>query len=156
MKHLGIIYPLTLLLFVLLSCQNKDDVMELERLKKQESTEQANFKMIDRLFKSFNERNIDVFKEVTDPNWHYYHPLNNPIAVSREDMIKQLEGAYASYTKLSFEVNEIIASGNRVVVSYSIWHISSTGNEFKATSIVLYKIENGKVVEVRDVVQKSN
>ncbi len=156
MKHLGIFYQLTLVLFVLLSCQKKEDVIELQRLKKQELTEQANFKMIDRLFKSFNERNIDVFKEVTDPKWQYFHPSINPNAVSREDMIKQLEGAYASYTKLSFEVNEIIASGNRVVVSYSIWHISSTGNEFKAASIVLYKIENGKVVEVRDVVQKSN
>ncbi|MEC3906131.1 nuclear transport factor 2 family protein [Tamlana sp. 2201CG12-4] len=147
---------MTLVLFALLSCQNKEDVLELQRLKKQELTERANIEMIDRLFKSFNERNIDVFKEVTNPKWQYFHPAINPTAVSREDMIKQLEGAYASYTKLSFEVSEIIASGNRVVVSYSIWHISSTGEEFKAFSIVLYKIENGKIIEVRDVVQKSN
>jgi len=158
MKHLRIVYPLTLVLFVLLSCQNKEDMLELKSLKKQELIERENIEMIDRLFKSFNEKNIDVFKEVTDPKWRYFHPLNSPTAVSREDMIKQLEGVYASDSKVLFKVkvNEIIASGNRVVVSYSIWHIYSTGEEFKYISIVLYKIENGKVVEVRDVVQSIN
>jgi ketosteroid isomerase-like protein len=158
MKHMRIIYPLTLILFVLLGCQNKEDMLELQSLKKQELIERENYEMIDRLFKSFNERNIDVFKEVTDPKWRYFHPSNSTTPVSRVDMIKELEDVYASNSKVSYEVevSEIIASGNRVVVSYSYRHIYSTGEEFKGISIVLYKIENGKVIEVKDVAQSLN
>ena len=145
-----VIYPLILLIFVLTSCDNQEERAEFQRLKDQERIEQQNKEMIEYLFKSFNERNIEGFKSVTDPEWQYFHPSTNANAVSRDEMITRLENAYASFTSISFKVDKILASGENVVVSYSSHHIHPSGKEAKGSAIILYTIKNGKVTEVRE------
>jgi len=153
-----LIYLLGFHLIAFVSCQDKGASSELQNFKHQELTEQENIQLITRLFNSFNEKDINVFKALTDTNWNYYYPSTNPKPVTRDEMIKQLERAYSSSARRRYDINEIIASENRVVVSYSFNRIheadsltsSPEKKEAHASSIILYTIHNGKITEVRE------
>lgn len=151
-------YLITFCTLVLIGCQNKKENPEFSELIEKQETEQENIALIKNLFNSFNDKDIDVFKHLSAPDYQYFFPSVSNSAQSREDMIKYLEKVFSTGTANNFDIRNIYAADNKVFVTYSfsgvhdgdLFDIPATGNEFNFSAILIYTIENGKITEVRE------
>ena len=156
MKRLIIFLPFVL--FIMISCQDKQAMAELDELKAQKELEQQNKALIEKCFEELNNKNFQIYDEYCDPQYRFYNPSINPNPLSLEDMKGYLESLFKAFTDLNWSIKEIFAEGDRVIVwnVFSYIHenefqgIPATGNKVEGSSILIYKIQNGKILEERE------
>ena len=158
MKKLLILIPLAILLCFTLSCQDKEAMAEFEEMKAQAEVEEQNMELIRNYLEELDKGNTEILREVYVPDAAYYFPsgIAEPMTVEQE--IEQFKMFHAGIPDLVHEIEEIMAAGDKVIVRFVArgthtgdlgMGILPTGNKVEVSSIVIFRIENGRVVEER-------
>ena len=158
MKKLYMILPLALILCFTLGCQDKETMAELETMKAQVEVEEQNKELVKRIFGGLNERNADIYQELYAPDYAWYFPSNNPKPLSREEEQGFVKILWNAFPDINWSIEELIAKDDRIIVRFIArgthtgeWQgIPATGNKIEGSGIWIARIENGKLVEVRE------
>ncbi len=154
MKKLSMILPLALILCFMVGCQDKAAMAELEAMKAQKEVEAQNKALVQRLLAEGDKRGAAVLDEFCSPDYKMYFPSNaEPINLEEH---KQLYQAFRdAFPDLNHTILEIIAEGD-IVSTREIFRgthsgefqgIPPTGNKIEMSTICLWRIFEGKIVE---------
>jgi len=152
------ILPLALILCFMVGCQEKEAMAELEAFKAQAEVEEQNKEIVRKGFKLFDEGNIEGLMELFAPNSLWYNPSNSPAPMSKEELRELLVMLFNAFSEWNQKIEEIMAVGDKVIarVIAITTHtgeyrgIPATGKKVEYSSIMIFSLEDGKVVEVRE------
>jgi steroid delta-isomerase-like uncharacterized protein len=143
----------------MVGCQDKEAMAELEEMKAQAEVEEQNKELIRNYFKELDKGNAEIFREVYAPDAAYYFPSGITEPMSLEQEIEQFKMFHNAIPDLVHNIEEIISVRDKVIVRFIArgthtgeieeMGIPATGNEVEVSSIIIFRIENGKVVEER-------
>jgi steroid delta-isomerase-like uncharacterized protein len=158
MKKLLCIVPLAALLCFAFSCQNKAEKAELEKFRTQAKVEEQNKAIVSREWEAWSKGDYEAFKEVVAPEYVWYSPSGSAKPRSLEETIETAKMLHQAFPDVTFDIKEIFATGNRVVVRYiersthqgEFAGLPGTGNKIEMSGIMIHRLENGKVVEDRE------
>ncbi len=162
MKKLLMILPLALILCFMVGCQDKEAMAELEEFKAQAEVEEQNKEIVRKGFKLFDEGNIEGLMETLAPNCLWYNPSNSPAPMSNEELRELLVMLFNAFSEWNSNIEDIIAVGDKVIARTvtTTTHtgeyrgIPATGKKVEYSSIMIFSLEDGKIVEVREDVDK--
>ncbi len=155
MKKLYLILPLALILCLMVGCQDKEAMAELEAIKAQAELEEQNKALTQKMFEAWGKGDIETFKEFLALDYEYYYPSGNSKPMSIEELTEMAKMLWNGFPDMSFSMEEIFAVGDRVIFRFiqrgahtgDFMGIPATGNEFESSGILISRIKNGKVVE---------
>jgi steroid delta-isomerase-like uncharacterized protein len=142
----------------MLGCQDKEAMAELEAMKAQAEVEEQNKATVERVIEEFNNGNFEIYKELCAPEYAFYNPSTTPNPMSLEETIEFLQMIFRAFPDINWSIKELFAIGDRVIV----WNIvtgthegefagiPATGNKIEVSSILILRLENGKIVEERE------
>jgi steroid delta-isomerase-like uncharacterized protein len=158
MKKLFKLLSLVLTLCFMVGCQDKAAMAELEEFKAQAAVEEQNEAFIKNFIEELNKGNTTIVEEVCAPDFVFYQPSNAPEPMNREQTIEFMLALFKAFPDANYNIKELFAVGDRVILRYiftgthegEIQGIPPTGNKVEISSIVIYRIQNGKIVEERE------
>ncbi len=158
MKKLLMILPLALILCFMVGCQDKEAMAELEEMKAQAEVEEQNKALVTRYVEAWNTGDFEAFKEVLAPDYAYYLPSRSTKPMSLEETIEMFKMLQKAFPDISWSMEELIASEDKVIIRFiekgthvgEFMGIPATGNKYETSGIGIIRIENGKIVEMRD------
>jgi len=158
MKKLLMVIPLALILCFMVGCQDKEAMAELEKFKAQAEVEKQNKEVVLKFYEELDNGNIENVMELFAPNFLWYTPSNSPTPMSKEESHEFLKMIYEAFPKWQHKMEEIIAVGDKVItraIDYTTHEgefqgIPATGNKVEFGVIVIYSIDKGKIVEMRE------
>jgi len=152
MKKLLMILPLYF--FVLISCQDKQTMTELEELKAQKEIEEQNKSLVQRIIEEGDKNGAAILDEVCTSDYKMYFPGNaEPISLEEH---KELWTAFIiAFPDLKHRIDEFIAEGDMVSTRETLsgthkgefQGIPPTGNKFEFSAICIWRFSDGKLVE---------
>jgi len=148
------ILPLALILCFMVGCQDKEAMAELEAMKAQAEVEEKNKELIRNFFKEIDSGNWEMFNEILADDAKIYFPSNNP-PFSKEQWIDDVNLSLKGFPKWQHNIKDLITKGDKVVVHLvdTTTHegefkgIPATGNKVEFGAIIIFRIENGKIME---------
>ncbi|MFC2164059.1 ester cyclase, partial [Acidobacteriota bacterium] len=155
MKKLCLILSLTLILFFMVGCQDKEAMAELEAMKAQAEVEEQNKELVKRYLKGADSYNMDSFDEVCSADCKFYFPGSfDPINL--EQFKQMVAGFYEAFEDMTHRLDDIIADGDKVLArtTNSVVHtkefngIAPTGNTIWLGELHFFRISEGKIVEL--------
>jgi len=158
MKKLFMILPLSLILCFMVGCQDKEAIAELEEFRAQAKVEEQNKTLVKDYIDEFNKGNVEILNEVCAPDYRFYVPSNSPKFMSREEIIGIMKTFLIAFPDFNWSIEDTVAEGDKVVTRFSMrgthegeWEgIPPTGNMVETSAIFITRIENGKIVEMRE------
>ena len=158
MKKLCMILPMALILCFVVGCQDKESMAELEEFKAQAAVEEQNKEIVRKGFKLCDEGNIEGLMESLAPNSLWYNPSNSPAPMSKEELRELLVMFYNAFSERNQKIEEIMAVGDKVIARVIAINthtgeyrgIPATGKKVEYSSIMIFSLEDGKIVEVRE------
>jgi len=157
MKKLCTILPLALILCLMVGCQDKEAMAELEAMKAQAEVEEQNKTIILKTQEAWNKVDIEALKEIYAPNyvWHFA----GEETLSLEDLIEDLRWEKTGYPDRTYSSEDLFSKGDKVVSRYVYRGTNegdregfpATGKKVEMEGIIIDRIENGKIVESWDV-----
>jgi steroid delta-isomerase-like uncharacterized protein len=162
MKKLLMILPLSLILCFMVGCQDKEAMAELEAMKTQAEVEERNKALVLKWCEEQDKGNLEIFLEIFAADFLYYDPSNSPNPMSKEETYEFLVEGSKLFEEVNHKIEEIIAVNDKVIVrtTSSITHegefqgIPATGKEVEFSTIAIFQIRDGKVIEVREEADK--
>jgi predicted ester cyclase len=162
MKKLIMILPLALILCFMFGCQDKEAMAELEKFRAQAKVENENMELIRHFGEELDNGNIENLKDFLAPNFLWYEPSNSPTPWSKEEALEHSKMFYEEIPNWQHKIEEIIASGDKVIIRTSDQFINdrefrgipATGRTIKSAVIVIFTIDNGKIIEMREQMDK--
>jgi steroid delta-isomerase-like uncharacterized protein len=158
MKKLLCVIPLAALLCFTFACQNKAEKAELEKFRAQARVEEQNKALVKKGGELLNNGDFEAFKAIIAPEYLLYLPPSRGAKPrSREEYIEGLKILGKAFPDLSWNVEELIAAGDKVVLRYvfrgthrgEYEGIPGTGNQVEFSGIAIFRVENRKWVEER-------
>lgn len=151
-KYLSVI-PLVLLMCLVVGCQDKAAIAELDEFKAQAVLEEANKVLYERAEEAFINGDVETIKEIFSPDY-VAHPAGAP-DVPLEQTIEEVKRNMIMFSNMAIRRTDLIAKGDKVVVMATVraTHTGdvegfpATGNEFEMKMMMILRIENGKIVE---------
>ncbi len=156
MKNSTII--LSILFCFLISFQDLQAQTELEELKVQAKIEAQNIEVVKRVYEELNtNKNIRILDELYDPEYKGYSPSNTKYPSSLKQSKNYYSRAFEAFPDLNFVIKDIFAKDDYVVVRYvftgtheaEYWLVAAKGYNVESGGILIYRLENGKIVEKR-------
>ncbi len=155
MKKICMILPLALILCIMVGCQDKEAMTELEKFRAQAALEEQNKELAKQYVETLNEGNYDALTELLSPDYAIYSPSGYPQATSREKLIENYKGAQTAFPKFTWNIKDMIAAKDKVICRIiargtykgGVSEIPETEKEFEFSMITIMRIENGRVVE---------
>jgi len=148
-----------LVLFFIISCQDKKANEEPEKLKiKAELTEQ-NKALIRDFYEGWNNRNTNVMLELHAPNAKYHHPSVGSEPILFEEAIEQMKMLWDVFPDITIDIEDLFAEENKVVVRFigrgthtkDFGGIPVTGIMTEASGMEIYHIKDSKIAEVWEI-----
>jgi len=163
MLHLKLIimkrslFLLPFLVFIIVSCQNKETLAELDELKAQTELEKQNLALLGKYIEAWNAYDIQLLDEFLDPQFQIYIPSNSENPMSLEQHKEWLDGIFQAYPDIHYDIQDIFVYKDKVCIR---WTCTATyqgvdpddpaaGKKIVASAIETYKVEDGKIVEER-------
>jgi steroid delta-isomerase-like uncharacterized protein len=158
MKKLLCIIPLVLLFCFTISCQNKAEKAELEKFRAQAKLEEQNKALATHMLEAWSKGDFDAVKEMVAPEFVRYIPSNKIDIRSLKELVEFGKALHIGFPDVNFRIEELYAVGDRVAYRYTMrgthqgeWAgIPATGNKVEMSGVGIWRIENGKVVEIRE------
>jgi steroid delta-isomerase-like uncharacterized protein len=158
MKKLLYVIPLLLLLCFSFACQDKAAMAELEKFKAQAAVEKQNKEFVKHYFEEMNKGNVEVINETCAPEYLFYSPSINPKPLSREETIEFLKTAFKAIPDLNYRIEKLFVVGDTAIIRNiatgthqgELMGIPATGNRFEVSSILIWSLKDGKIVEERE------
>ena len=150
------IIPLVILLCFTFSCQDKEAMAELEAIKVQAEIEAQNKELIRNYFEELDSGNAEILMEVFAPNALIYYP-SNAKPMSREEELEFHKSVLGAFAGFHHSIGELISARDKVIARLicrgthkgEFQGIPATGNKIEVSVIVIFRIEDGKIVELR-------
>ena len=148
------ILPLALILCVVVGCQDKEAMAELEAFKAQAEVEEQNKELIRDFLRELDSGNWDLVHEIFSDDCKFYSPSDSASS-SKNEQFATLDEMLAAFPNWKHDIKDMIAKDDKVIV----WVVCSTthegefqgipasGNKIQYGEVAIYRIENGKVVE---------
>ena len=158
MKKYLYVVPLVLVFCFTIACQDKAAMAELEKFKTQAAVEQQNMALVTKTFDELNKKNADVYQELYAPDYGWYFPANNPKPLTREEEAGFVKLLWAGFPDIRWQLVEMFAGGDRVMVRFAVrgthtneyQGLPPTGKAFESGGVWTGRINDGKLVEVRE------
>jgi steroid delta-isomerase-like uncharacterized protein len=158
MKKLYMILPLALILCFMVGCQDKEAMAELEAMKAQAAVEEQNLELARNVHLAWTKRDYDLIRSSCAPDMVYYSPSNTKQLDNIEVLIEFAEGYFASFPNYEVSIEDGIAKGDEVVLRAifrgihegEFMGIPATGNKVEFAQMLFFRVENGKIVEMRE------
>ncbi len=152
------ILPLALILCFMVGCQDKEAMAELEAMKAQAEVEEQNKGLVKRMYEAGEKGDIEALKEIYSPDYVWYMPSNSPKPMSLEETIEFEKMVRIAFPDVNFSIEDIIADGDKTITRFVIrgthegefQGIPATGNKIEVSGIIISRIENGKIVENKE------
>jgi steroid delta-isomerase-like uncharacterized protein len=154
MKKLLIILPLALILCLMVGCQDKEVMAELEAMKAQAEVEEQNKEMAKAVFTAIDAGDFDRLNELFADDFAVDVPgLTEPL---RKDMLFQLiKTHYTAFPDWIHVIEDVIADGDKVAVKLTqngthkaeYEGIPTTGIKATLPAMHLITIVDGKIKE---------
>ncbi len=162
MKKLYMILPLALILCFMVGCQDKEAMVELEEFKAQAEVEEQNKELARKMFEAWGKGDFETYKELLAPDYAYYYPSRSTTSMSQEETIEIRKMLQKAIPDISWSIEELIATEDKVIIRFvergthegEFMGIPATGNKYETSGISIRRIENGKVVEEREELDK--
>jgi steroid delta-isomerase-like uncharacterized protein len=140
----------------MVGCQYKEALAELEEFKAQAAVEEQNIELILNANETWLKRDFEKIREFFAPNFAYYSPSNSE-PLNQDEVIEKVQMFLKAFPDLTVIYEDIIAKGDNVIVreitrcthQVEAYGIPPTGNEIEYSEIAIFRIENGKIAEVR-------
>lgn len=155
MKRLFVLVPLSLM--ILVSCQNKETLAELDDLKAQTELEEQNKALIEKYIAAWNTKDVQLLDEFLDPQFKIYVPSNAENPMSLEQHKEWIEGIMQAFPDIHWDIQGMVAHKDKVCLRWTV-HATykgvepddpATGKTILGSAIEIYKVENGKIMEER-------
>ena len=158
MKEYLSVIPLVLLLWFVVGCQDKAAIAELERFRTQANLEEQTREFVKHCFEELNKGNVEILNELGAPEYLLYSPSTNPKPMSREETIDFGKTLFKAFPDLNWRIENVFVEGDTAIIwnVYTGTHqgefagIPATGNRVEVSSILLWRLKDGKVVEERE------
>lgn len=153
MKKLLSILPLALILCFMAGCQDKEAMAELEEFRAQAALEEANKALFMRAEEAWFKEDIETLKEFFSPDFVGYSPSGE--GSSLEGVLENLKRQKIMFPDMTNVSKDAFAKGDLVVSRYmtkgthtgGVEGFPATGKEFEFGSIMITRIEEGKIKE---------
>ena len=159
MKKLLMILPLALILSFMVGCQDKEAMAELEAMKVEAKVWEQNKELARKWFEELDKENYEFIREICAPDYAYYFPSGVTEPMSYELAHEQTKMFRKAIPDLIHHIEDVFAAGDRVTLRFIArgtntgdieeMGITATGNKIEVSSIIIFRVENGKVVEER-------
>jgi steroid delta-isomerase-like uncharacterized protein len=158
MKNPILVVSLVLLLCFAFGCQNKAEKAELEKFRAQAKLEEQTQELVKHDFEEINKGNVEIMNEMYAPEYRFYSPSFNPKPMSREETIEFIKTIFKAFPDVNWRIEKLFVDGDTAI----IWNvvtgthqgefagIPATGNKIEVSSILLWRLKDGKVVEERE------
>ena len=158
MKKLLMVIPLVILFCFTFSCQGKEAMAELEEFKAQAEVEEQNKDLVKRMYEAFEKGDFEAYKEAVAPEYVWYLPSRSTKPTSREKTIEFGKMLRNGFPDFAYSIEELIAVEDRVISRFILrgthegefQGIPATGNKIEVSSILMIRIQNGKIVEFKE------
>jgi steroid delta-isomerase-like uncharacterized protein len=140
-------------------CQDKNTFAEVEEFKAQVKLEEQNINLVQKVFEEINNnRNLKVYDEVCDPEYSFYSPSISTDPLSLAEVKGFAEMVLKAFPDANYTIKKIFADVDHVIV-WNVFKgthegefqgIPPTGNKIKTSSIIMFHIQNGKIIEERE------
>jgi predicted ester cyclase len=142
------------ILFLMISCQDKQAKEELTKFKEVKVTEAKNIDIAKKFYRFLDEQKLDSCIALFAVNNKGYIGSSNE-SFQFADIIPYIKSYYTAFPDYKHEIENIFASGDYVVsqLKYSgnqasaFMEIPSTGKKIDYKGIFIFKIQSGKIVE---------
>jgi len=156
MKKLSMILPLALILCFMVGCQDKEAMAELEEFKAQAAVEEQNIKLIKSFFEVVTG-DVEKMRDYYGPDTVYYNPSGRSDPTPGDEDIEETKVFVGAFPDLSVNIEEIYAVDNKVIARLmtegtqvgELEGFPTPGNTYKISSIYIFTIKDGKIVEIR-------
>ena len=154
MKKLCLILPLALILCIVVGCQDKEAMAELEAMKAQAEAEEQNKALSQRILAEGDKKNLEFLDEVCTSEYKFYFP-SNATPINLEEHKELWQAFNLAFPDLTHTIKEIYADGEKVVgrLIFSGTHegvfqgISPTGKKVEFSGIEIFRFSEGKLAE---------
>jgi len=158
MKKLLCIVPLVVLLCFAFGCQNKAEKEELEKFRAQAKLEEQNKALVKRAMEALSKGDLDTIKELMAPEFVRYSPSTTIDIRSLEELVEVVKMIHGGLPDINISIEQSYAEGDTVISRYIMrgTHLGefqgmpATGNKLETSGILIFRIKNGKVVEIRE------
>jgi len=141
----------------MVGCQDKEAMAELEEFKAQAEVEEQNKELVRNFFEELDKGNAEIIKELYASDSVSHSPSGSTTPSSPIELIEMTKMFYDAFPDLAHSIEELIASGDKVIARIialgtqkgEFYDIPVTGNKIELSFIVIFHIENGKIVEQR-------
>ncbi len=157
MKRASIAVFLILATAFALACQSKASRAELEKAKAQAKLEEQNKAIVTSYFTLADARDFDAVGRLYEPTTVFYSPSGSVRPVSGAEDI-EIGKVYAkAIPDLSHRIEELLAIGDKVVarlitkgtLKEKVEGFPPPGKPFEVSSIYIFTIKNGKIMDGR-------
>jgi steroid delta-isomerase-like uncharacterized protein len=153
-----LVVSLVLLLCFAFACQNKAEKAELEKFRTQAKVEEQNKEIVKRFFEEFNQGNLEIFRELCSPDYHYFWPSNNPKPMTRDEQIEAEKMMRGAFPDVNVRIEKSLAVEDSVIIWGNVTGthqggfqgIQATGNKIEFSNIIIMSLRNGLIVEARE------
>ncbi len=151
------LFVLPFILILLVSCQDKQALAELENLKAQIAIEEQNIALVKKYVELWNNHELENISEFVDPELKLFLPSNTANPMTPDQFKGWYEMIYEGYPDINYEIKEIFADGDKVSVRWVCtgthsgdnMGIPATGKKIVGSAVEIYLIKDGKIVEER-------
>ena len=155
MKRLVAVPVFAMLVGLGVGCTDNAAQTALADVRAQVELEARNIEVIKTLFAELDKGNVGAYQKYYAPDARYFFPSNSPTPMSRDDEIAQERMMIAAFPDLKFQITDIFAVKDRVVVTFTaqathkgeLQGIPATGNKATISAICLFRLKDGLVVE---------
>ncbi len=155
MKRLFVLLPF--FLFIIVGCQNKETLAELDELKTKTELATQNKALIQDYIEAWNTKKIIVIDEFLHSELQVYIPSNSQAPMSLDAYKDWLDGLLQAYPDVHYEILDMVAYEDKVCVR---WTCTATyqgsdpddpirGKEILGSAIEIFKVQDGKIIEER-------
>lgn len=152
-------FPLSIIAAVILlcfsvSCQNKAEKAELEKVKAQKATEEQNKQVARDFFAAIDRQDFTKLKELLAGDFALSDP-GSPAPLNAETLFSVIRDHYTAFPDWRHEIQDVMGEGEKVTVrlmqygthkaAYS--GIPATGNQVHMAALHVGRIVNGKIKE---------
>jgi steroid delta-isomerase-like uncharacterized protein len=140
-----------------LACQGKASRADLEKVKAQAKLEEQNKAIVQNYFALADAGDFDAVARLYEPTTVFYSPSGSPRPVSGAEDI-EIGKIYAkAIPDLSHRIEELLATGDKVIarlvtkgtLKEEVQGFPPPGKPFEVSSIYIFTLKNGKIIEGR-------
>jgi steroid delta-isomerase-like uncharacterized protein len=150
--------PLAFLLCFAFGCQDKAAMAELEAFKAQAAVEEQNIELAKNVHLAWTKKDYELIRASCSPGMVYYSPSNAKQLDNLDELIEFADGFIASFPDYEIGIKEAVAKGDIVALRAVVtgihggdfMGIPATGNRIEFGQMLFFRVENGKIVEMRE------